>query len=113
MFARDHRQVAVCCPTDPLAIARRERAEASGGDAFRVVDLPRAATLLAQGAGRLIRTTSDRGVVAVLDRRLATAGYRDVLLMSMPPLRRTVDTTAVLATLAELATDANRCTAIV
>jgi ATP-dependent DNA helicase DinG len=103
-------------PTDPLAIARRERVVAAGGDAFRVVDLPRAATLLAQGAGRLIRTTSDRGVVAVLDRRLATAAYRDVLLMSMPPFRRTVDTTAVLATLAELAAaaaDANRCTAIV
>ncbi len=103
-------------PTDPLAIARRERVEASGGDAFRLVDLPRAATLVAQGAGRLIRTSSDRGVVAVLDRRLAIAGYRDVLLMSMPPFRRTVDTTAVLATLVELAAaaaDASRCTATV
>jgi ATP-dependent DNA helicase DinG len=90
-------------PTDPLAIARRQRVEASGGDAFRVVDLPRAAMLLAQGSGRLIRTTSDRGVVAVLDRRLATAQYRDVLLKTMPPFRRTVDTTVVLATLAELA----------
>ncbi len=57
-------------PDDPLLQARRDRA---GGRAFSVVDLPRAATLLAQGAGRLIRTADDRGVVAVLDPRLATA----------------------------------------
>ncbi len=56
-------------PDEPLLQARRERARA---DAFRMVDLPRAATLLAQGAGRLIRSTTDRGVVAVLDPRLAT-----------------------------------------
>ncbi len=60
-------------PDDPLLEARRERA---GDDAFRLVDLPRAATLLAQGAGRLIRSADDCGVVAVLDPRLATAGYR-------------------------------------
>jgi ATP-dependent DNA helicase DinG len=75
-------------PDDPLLQARRERA---GDDAFRLVDLPRAATLLAQGAGRLIRTADDRGVVAVLDRRLATAGYRAVLLGALPPMRRTTD----------------------
>ena len=57
-------------PDDPLLQARRARA---GGRAFSVVDLPRAATLLAQGAGRLIRSADDRGVVAVLDPRLATA----------------------------------------
>ena len=56
-------------PDDPLLQAKRERAKA---DAFRLVDLSRAATLLAQGAGRLIRTHDDRGVVAVLDPRLAT-----------------------------------------
>jgi ATP-dependent DNA helicase DinG len=55
------------------------------------VDLPRAATLLAQGAGRLIRSATDRGVVAVLDPRLATAGYRGVLLAALPPMRRTVE----------------------
>jgi ATP-dependent DNA helicase DinG len=75
-------------PDDPLLEARRERA---GGDAFRLVDLPRAATLLAQGVGRLIRSAADTGVVAVLDPRLATAGYRRTLLDALPPMRRTVD----------------------
>src|SRR5262249_15014353 len=55
-------------PDDPLLLARRDRA---GGRAFSLVDLPRAATLLAQGAGRLIRNADDKGVVAVLDPRLA------------------------------------------
>ena len=73
-------------PDEPLLQARRERA---GADAFRVIDLPRAATLLAQGAGRLIRSSTDRGVVAVLDSRLARAGYRSDLLRAMPPMRLT------------------------
>lgn len=73
-------------PDDPLLQARRERA---GADAFRLVDLPRAATLLAQAAGRLIRSSTDRGVVAVLDPRLATAGYRWDVVRALPPLRRT------------------------
>jgi ATP-dependent DNA helicase DinG len=73
-------------PDDPLLDARRERA---GAAAFRVVDLPRAATLLAQAAGRLVRRADDRGVVAVLDRRLATAGYRWDLVRALPPMRRT------------------------
>ena len=76
-------------PDDPLLQARRERARA---DAFRLVDLPRAATLLAQGAGRLVRTATDRGVVAVLDPRLATnARYRWEIVNSLPPMRRTKD----------------------
>jgi ATP-dependent DNA helicase DinG len=75
-------------PDDPLLQARRDRA---GANAFSLVDLPRAATLLAQGAGRLIRTAEDRGVVAVLDPRLATASYRGVLLATLPPMRRTVE----------------------
>jgi ATP-dependent DNA helicase DinG len=73
-------------PDEPLLQARRERA---GPDAFRVIDLPRAATMLAQGAGRLIRSSTDRGVVAVLDSRLARAGYRSDLLRAMPPMRLT------------------------
>jgi ATP-dependent DNA helicase DinG len=74
-------------PDEPLLQARRERARA---DAFRLVDLPRAATLLAQGAGRLIRTATDRGVVAVLDPRLATATrYRWDIVRALPPMRRT------------------------
>jgi ATP-dependent DNA helicase DinG len=81
-------------PDDPLLDARRERA---GDAAFALVDLPRAATLLAQGVGRLIRTATDRGVVAVLDPRLATAGYRRTLLSALPPMRRTVDRSEVVA----------------
>jgi ATP-dependent DNA helicase DinG len=73
-------------PDEPLTQARRDRA---GGAAFRVVDLPRAATLLAQGAGRLVRTAADRGVVAVLDPRLASASYRWELVRALPPMRRT------------------------
>jgi ATP-dependent DNA helicase DinG len=89
-------------PTDPLVQARREAAEARGANAFAAVDVPIAATLLAQGSGRLIRTTTDHGVVAVFDRRLATRSYRATLLATMPPLRRTVDRDQVLATLAGL-----------
>jgi ATP-dependent DNA helicase DinG len=73
-------------PDEPLVQARRDRA---GASAFEDVDLPRAATLLAQGAGRLIRSMTDRGVVAVLDPRLAKAGYRTRLLAGLPPMRRT------------------------
>ncbi len=79
-------------PDDPLLQARRDRV---GGRAFSLVDLPRAATLLAQGSGRLIRTAEDRGVVAVLDPRLATASYRGVLLATLPPMRRSVDRSEV------------------
>ncbi|HET6810609.1 MAG TPA: ATP-dependent DNA helicase [Acidimicrobiales bacterium] len=73
-------------PDEPLNQARREQA---GPDAFRVVDLPRAATLLAQGSGRLLRAGSDRGVVAVFDPRLARATYRWDLVHALPPMRRT------------------------
>ncbi|MBK5223056.1 MAG: ATP-dependent DNA helicase [Acidimicrobiia bacterium] len=76
-------------PDDPVLQARRERAR---GDAFRTIDLPRAATLLAQGAGRLIRSANDRGVVAVLDSRLATASrYRWEIIRALPPMTRTKD----------------------
>jgi ATP-dependent DNA helicase DinG len=73
-------------PDDPLIAARRERA---GKDAFFAIDLPRAASLLAQGVGRLIRTATDRGVVAVLDPRLANASYRWQLVRALPPMART------------------------
>ncbi|MGD0286374.1 MAG: ATP-dependent DNA helicase [Acidimicrobiales bacterium] len=75
-------------PDDPLMAARREAAGRAG---FQQVDLPRAATLLAQGAGRLIRTATDRGVVAVLDPRLAKASYGPTLVKALPPMRRTRD----------------------
>jgi ATP-dependent DNA helicase DinG len=73
-------------PDEPLLQARRERL---GRAAFGAIDLPRAATLLAQGAGRLIRSPTDRGVVAILDPRLATARYRWDLVRALPPMRRT------------------------
>ncbi len=74
-------------PNDPVLQARRDRV---GKAAFRLIDLPRAATLLAQGAGRLIRTSADQGVVAVLDPRLATARtYRWDLINALPPMTRT------------------------
>lgn len=72
-------------PDDPLLSARRE---ALGDRAFRDIDLPRAATLLAQATGRLIRNASDRGVVAVFDPRLGTKNYRREILAAMPPMRR-------------------------
>jgi ATP-dependent DNA helicase DinG len=73
-------------PDEPLLQARRERAREG---AFALVDLPRAATLLAQGAGRLIRSATDRGVVAVFDPRLATARYRWEVINALPPMQRT------------------------
>ena len=89
-------------PTDPLVAARRAAATARRENDFAAVDLPAAATLLAQGAGRLIRTTADSGVVAVFDRRLATKSYRQVLLATLPPLRRTVDRGQMVAVLTAL-----------
>jgi ATP-dependent DNA helicase DinG len=73
-------------PDDPLLEARRELA---GPDAFRLVDIPRAATLLAQAAGRLIRSSTDKGVVAVFDPRLNNAGYRWDIVNALPPMKRT------------------------
>ena len=92
-------------PNEPLHAARRERAERMGLNAFAAVDLPRAALVLAQGSGRLLRSRSDRGVVAVLDPRLATRDYRRVLLAGLPPLRRSVDLDVACAFLAEAAAD--------
>jgi len=86
-------------PDDPLLQARRE---AVGSNAFRTIDLPRAATLLAQGTGRLIRHRNDRGVVAVLDPRLATQqSYRWDLINALPPMHRTKDFDEVAAFLAQ------------
>jgi ATP-dependent DNA helicase DinG len=89
-------------PTDPLVAARRAAATARRENDFAAVDLPAAATLLAQGAGRLIRTTTDSGVVAVFDRRLATKSYRQTLLATLPPLRRTIDRAQMVAVLTAL-----------
>ena len=75
-------------PDDPLLQARRRP---HGGGAFMAVDVPIVATRLAQGVGRLIRTEQDRGVVAVLDSRLANARYAKVIWGALPPFRRTTE----------------------
>jgi ATP-dependent DNA helicase DinG len=86
-------------PDDPLLRARRA---ALGPRAFELIDIPRAATLLAQGAGRLVRSKQDRGVVAVLDRRLGKARYRWELVNALPPMRRTRSRADVEAFFADL-----------
>ena len=78
-------------PDEPVMSARAAQADAAGGSGFMQVSLPRAALLLAQGTGRLIRSVDDRGVVAILDSRIITKRYGSVLLNSMPPLWRTSD----------------------
>jgi ATP-dependent DNA helicase DinG len=86
-------------PDDPIVSARQE---ALGREGFREVSVPRAGLLLAQGAGRLIRDAGDRGVVAVLDPRLASASYGKTLLAAMPPLWLTDDREVVIAALGRL-----------
>ncbi|MGO1318443.1 MAG: helicase C-terminal domain-containing protein, partial [Cellulomonadaceae bacterium] len=90
-------------PDDPVAAARSEAAVAAGGNGFMHVSAAHAALLLAQGAGRLVRTATDRGVVAVLDPRLSTARYGTFLLRSMPPLWPTTDLGIVTGALRRLA----------
>lgn len=90
-------------PDDPVVAARQEAVDAAGGSGFRQVALARASLLMAQGAGRLIRSVDDRGVVAVLDPRMATAGYARALRASLPPLWFTTDRDVVIAALTRLA----------
>lgn len=92
-------------PDDPLATARQDAVARSGGNGFMAVAAAHAALLLAQGAGRLIRAAGDRGVVAVLDSRLATARYSTFLRASMPGFWPSNDTAKVLAALRRLDVD--------
>ena len=89
-------------PDDPLLGARQKAVDDAGGSGFRSVSVPKAGLLLAQGAGRLIRGTEDRGVVAVLDSRLATAGYARMLRASLPPFWYTTDRAIVIGALERL-----------
>ena len=75
-------------PGDPLVEARSQRIEEAGGSSFQQYSVPEAAVALKQGAGRLIRRESDRGVLVVGDTRLATMGYGKRLLRALPPMRR-------------------------
>ncbi len=78
-------------PDDPLMVARAKAVADAGGNGFMAVSASHAALLLAQGAGRLIRRTTDRGVVAVLDPRLVTARYGSFLRAGMPDMWTTTD----------------------
>ncbi len=89
-------------PDEPLMLARQEAVTAAGGNGFMAVAASHAALLLAQGAGRLVRRTSDRGVVAVLDPRLLTARYGSYLRASMPAFWQTTDRETAVAALQRL-----------
>ncbi len=89
-------------PDDPLAAARQEAVARHGGNGFMAVAATHAALLLAQGAGRLIRAADDRGAVAILDSRLATARYASFLRASLPPFWPTDDPKLVRAALRRL-----------
>ncbi|MBX7433375.1 ATP-dependent DNA helicase [Mycobacterium sp. Y57] len=89
-------------PDDPLLTARQRAVAARGGNGFMAVAASHAALLLAQGAGRLLRRVDDRGVVAVLDSRMATARYGGFLRSSLPPFWATTDGPAVRAALRRL-----------
>jgi ATP-dependent DNA helicase DinG len=91
-------------PDDPLSSARQRAIAARGGNGFMAVAATNAALLLAQGAGRLLRSMTDRGVVAILDPRLATARYGTFLRSSLPPFWTTYDPATVKAALRRLDT---------
>ncbi|MFG3436425.1 ATP-dependent DNA helicase [Nonomuraea sp. NPDC047897] len=92
-------------PDDPLTSARQRHVAAKGGNGFMTVAATHAALLLAQGTGRLLRSQHDKGVIAVLDPRLATARYSGFLLGSLPPFWRTTDPAIPRAALRRLATE--------
>ncbi len=89
-------------PDDPLASARTRATDARGGSGFMEVSANHAALLLAQGAGRLLRSMDDRGVVAVLDPRLVTKRYGEYLRASLPPFWQTTDPKVVRGALKRL-----------
>ena len=89
-------------PDDPLVTARQRAIAARGGNGFMAVAASHAALLLAQGAGRLLRSVDDRGVVAVLDSRMATARYAGYLRASLPPFWATTDAGRVRSALERL-----------
>jgi ATP-dependent DNA helicase DinG len=78
-------------PTDPIVAARQRYIEDEGGSSFFEYSVPQAIISLKQGLGRLIRSTTDRGVLAVLDPRLKTKSYGRLFLQSLPPCRVTSD----------------------
>jgi ATP-dependent DNA helicase DinG len=93
-------------PDDPLMSARQRAVERAGGNGFMSVAAAHAGLLMAQGAGRLIRRASDRGVVAVLDPRLVTARYGSYLRASLPPMWFTRDKAVAEGALRRIRPDA-------
>ncbi|MCP3798309.1 ATP-dependent DNA helicase [Allokutzneria sp. A3M-2-11 16] len=91
-------------PDDPLASARQKAVSARGGNGFMTVAGTHAALLLAQGAGRLLRSNDDKGVIAVLDPRLMTARYGSFLRASLPPFWTTTDPAVVRSALERINT---------
>ena len=89
-------------PDEPVMAARTAEIDEAGGSGFMKVSLPRAALLLSQGTGRLIRSVDDRGVVAILDSRIVSKKYGSILLNSMPPFWRTGDKSVVIESLKRL-----------
>ncbi|MEU5884834.1 ATP-dependent DNA helicase [Spirillospora sp. NPDC047279] len=89
-------------PDDPVSSARQRAVAARGGNGFMAVAATHAALLLAQGAGRLLRSMDDKGVVAILDPRLATARYGGFLKSSLPPFWATTDADVVRGALRRL-----------
>ena len=87
---------------DPLVQARRENVDAAGRSGFSEVFVADAALSLTQGTGRLIRSSTDRGVVAILDQRLLSKGYGKTMLRSLPPMWRTRDKSVVINALERL-----------
>jgi len=95
-------------PDEPLMQARQQEVERHGGNGFMAVAATHAALLLAQGAGRLIRRTTDRGMVALLDPRIVTARYGSFLRASLPPMWATTDSDVAVRALQRLAADAEQ-----
>ena len=82
-------------PGDPVLQARMQRIRAEGGDPFRDLQIPQAVIALCQGAGRLIRSERDRGVLMLCDPRLRSKGYGRIFLQSLPPMRQSSELAAV------------------
>jgi ATP-dependent DNA helicase DinG len=83
-------------PDDPLLAARLAHIEREGGNPFLDYQLPQAAISLKQGAGRLIRSETDRGVLMICDRRVSDKAYGRRILEALPPMRRTRELADVL-----------------
>ncbi|WP_294261420.1 ATP-dependent DNA helicase [uncultured Comamonas sp.] len=96
-------------PDDPLVEARSRRLESVGRTAFHDYMLPEAALALKQGAGRLIRSETDRGVLVICDSRLVTMGYGAALMSALPPMRVLTGQPEFLSALEQLKGRGDRC----